>query len=194
MRCFLAIPLPPPILDRLNAIGMSVPVGRIAPRDNLHLTLAFLDEVETARLADLDAALSATHSERFRLCLEGLDVFGDPRPQILHASLQASAALVDLQARVTQAARSAGIDLPRRRYRPHVTLARFNRAPRGAQADRLAAFLQANAMALIGEFEVEAFALYRSDLGHGPARHTELATYGLGRPASLGDGPRHGDP
>ena len=181
------------MLDCLEGIQRTIPVGRITPRETLHLTLAFLDEVEKPLLLDLDVALREINVEGFSLALAGLDVFGGTQSQILYVAVRPCEALGDLQARVTQVVRSAGIELPRRRYRPHVTLARFNRPPRGGEMDRLIAMMQTNALEQAGDFNVERFALFRSDLGRGPAQHTELASYPLEVPGRyLEEGERDG--
>ncbi len=180
MRSFVALPLPEPVLDRLEALQSAIPVGRIVPRENLHLTLAFLDEVDESTLAELHGALSVIRARPVPLEIAGLDLLGGSRSQILFAGVRVDAALDTLQGRVARAARSVAITLPRRRFRPHVTLARLNRAPNALEAARLGAFLQAHSLDLAIDCEATRFCLYRSDLGHGPARYDELASYSLG--------------
>jgi 2'-5' RNA ligase len=73
----------------------------------------------------------------------------------------------------------AGADLPRRRFRPHVTLTRANKAPAGPARDRLAEAL--------GERpEIPAFVAAEScctnrRIGRGSARHDPIARYPLCR-------------
>ncbi|SDI80108.1 RNA 2',3'-cyclic phosphodiesterase [Aliiruegeria lutimaris] len=180
MRCFLAISLPDPVLDRLEMLAARLPVGRVPPRENLHLTLVFLGDVAEMQARDLHLALSEITHPAVEISFAGLDLFGGAKPEILHAAVRPEPGIVHLHDKVQQAARRSGLELKRTRFRPHVTLARFNRAPSGEAADRLADFLQANALADIPGFLAESFSLYRSELGHGPARHSELACYELG--------------
>ncbi|RYH10842.1 RNA 2',3'-cyclic phosphodiesterase [Tropicimonas sp. IMCC6043] len=177
MRLFVAISLPEGLLDRLEALAARLALGRPTPRENLHLTLAFLDEVAETVLPELDDALGAIHLPSVPVAFTGLDLFGARSPEILHASVRQAPGLIQLHESVLRAARGTGLSLARRRYRPHVTLARFNRPP---ATDRLGAFLADNALAPLPGFEAESFALFRSTLGHGPARHEELARYPLG--------------
>ena len=83
-----------------------------------------------------------------------------------------------LHDRILPALHGAGLQLERRRFRPHVTLARFDRT---AQADheRLARFLARNATFPSPPFRVEDFALWRSTLLKAGAVHDELARYPL---------------
>jgi 2'-5' RNA ligase len=70
----------------------------------------------------------------------------------------------------------AGADLPRRRFRPHVTLTRANRQPMGPARDRLAAAL-GNARRHPG-FRATEVVLYQSTLD-GTARGTTASRYPL---------------
>lgn len=179
MRCFVAIPLTDTVLDTLERVQDAIPGGRITPRENLHLTLRFLGEVTEHQVADLHEALSGIVAQRFGVEIGGLDLFGGRRTQILFAQVGPTAQLSALQRAVVLAARDTGITLGRERFRPHVTLARFNRPPNSVEARRLGEFLQANARFGPLAFDVDGFGLFRSVLGSGPAQHSELAFYGL---------------
>ncbi|SFC78542.1 RNA 2',3'-cyclic phosphodiesterase [Tropicimonas isoalkanivorans] len=178
MRCFIAIPLPEPLRDRLADIQDGLPCGRATPPENLHLTLAFLGEIETDQAVAVHEALASLHAAQFEVQVAGLDLFGGKAPKILVAGVHRSEPLLALHASVRRKLTPA-LTLPRERYRPHVTLARFNRPPGRDEIARLGMFLQANALFEAPPFDVEGFSLYQSELGHGPARHTELAFYPL---------------
>ena len=178
MRAFLAIPLPDPVLDALEALQRLIPGGRLARRETLHLTLVFLGDVETEALEDLHGLLEARRDPGFPLRLAGLDLFGRDRPRSLHARVGESAPLRALQKSVTGAARRAGVAVERRRFTPHVTLARFGAA--GADSARLARLLAGQADWSGPAFDVGAYCLYRSHLRPEGAEHEELARYPLG--------------
>ncbi|SNT24330.1 RNA 2',3'-cyclic phosphodiesterase [Tropicimonas sediminicola] len=179
MRCFVAIPLPETVRDALAVLQEGLPVGRATPYDNLHLTLAFLGEVPETELLAVHEALSAVRGARFTATFEGMDLFGGRQPKILFAAVRRDEALMALHVSVRTGLAGVGLVLPRERYRPHVTLARFNRAPGRDEAARLGRYLEASALAPVPGFDAESFALFRSDLGNGPALHTELAVYPL---------------
>ncbi|MFC3613913.1 RNA 2',3'-cyclic phosphodiesterase [Lutimaribacter marinistellae] len=188
MRCFLAIPLTDPLRDALARLQAELPVGRLVPEENLHLTLAFLDERDDPALAALDEELSALSAPSFDLIPRGLGVFGGNRPRSLHAVILPSSPLADLHARIQGAIRRAGIDLRRERYVPHITLARFGTGARGASLDALQHFLAAHLGFEGPPFPVTEFHLYQSVLRPDGALHEELARYPLISPAD-GDTP-----
>ncbi|HBS50493.1 MAG TPA: RNA 2',3'-cyclic phosphodiesterase [Rhodobacteraceae bacterium] len=186
MRVFLAIPLPDDLRDALAALQDDLQAGRAVPEENLHLTLAFLDEQPEEALAALDDELSALSVAPFELVPRGLGVFGGGRPRLLYAALAPSPALDDLHARVLRAVRRAGIELRRERFVPHVTLARFGAGARGTDLERVQHFL-ARHMAWEGPpLPVTGFGLYHSRLGPGAAVYEELATYPESREPALG--------
>ena len=53
MRCFLGLALPDPVLDLLERLQEDIPVGRLVPCENLHITLSFLEDQPEARLEAL---------------------------------------------------------------------------------------------------------------------------------------------
>jgi len=178
MRSFIALPIPEPSLDALTRVQSTIPVGKPVPEDNLHLTLAFLGDVDEATLADLHLDLMAIRSAPLDIRFTGLDSFTEMERGLVFAAVEKTAALDTLQAATARAVRRLGIDLPRRRFRPHVTLTRANRRPDGLARDRLAAALAAPRDALPG-FTADRLCLYSSDLGPRGARHDILAEYPL---------------
>lgn len=111
------------------------------------------------------------------IAFEGLGTFAEMERGLTFAEVTASGTLTALQAKVAQVARQAGADLPRRRFRPHVTLTRANKQPRGATRDRLAAAM-GMPLAVPG-FTAREMCLYQSTLTPAGARHEVLARYPL---------------
>ena len=78
-----------------------------------------------------------------------------------------------------QAARLAGVDLSRRRFKPHVTLVRFpNRLPDYA-ADRIGAWLASHGDLRLDGGDAVQFSLYRSTLHEDGPIYDALASYPL---------------
>ena len=176
IRLFAALSLPPDITERLVALQAGLSGWRLSPERNLHVTLAFFGEVDQRRAEDIDAALSAVNAPGFDLWLDGVNVFGAPKPRIAYAAVRPDPSLTLLRDKVRQAGRAAGVDLTAERYVPHVTLGRG-----GARADqRLTRWLEGGAAFLAGPIQVSGFRLYRSDLGRGGPTYTELANYPIG--------------
>jgi 2'-5' RNA ligase len=173
MRAFVALTLPQATREALEAVQQVLNLLRPVDPDQMHLTLAFVDDQPGPVLEELHLALEALRAPAMDLRLTGLDGFGDPLRQV-HATLAPSDALATLHHRIARACMTAGIDLPRRRFRPHVTLAR---AP--IQDAALArAVAQASARFPI-DWQASEFALFESHLHrHGP-HYRVLAQYPL---------------
>ena len=180
IRAFVALPLPEPVRQQLNLLQHLLPLPRRLPPENLHLTLAFLGEVPSDLLEDGHHALAALRAPGFTLTLRGVEAFGAAAPRLVYAGVAPSEPLRHLHRKVITALRGAGLAPDRRRFTPHVTLARLD-PQRLAEADRLrlVSAMVENAGFAAGPFTVDAFALYRSHLGRDAAHYEELARYPL---------------
>lgn len=177
MRAFLALPIPEDVADALSQLQSSIPFGRAVPEDNLHLTLAFLRDAEDKALELLHDLLSAMHLPPVDIRFTGLDSFTEMERGLVFAAVERTDPLYFLHDRVAATCRAAGLDLPRRRFRPHVTLMRANRKPVGPTRDRLAAML--GPLPGLSGFTARELVLYRSTLHPGGAVHEPLASYPL---------------
>lgn len=175
MRAFVAIPVPDAVAVSLAVLQARLPCGRRVPRENLHLTLAFLDDQPEPALEELHGELEDLRAAGFDLTLAGLGVFGGDRPRALYADVVPNPALADLQRAITGAVRRAGMQSPRRRFHPHVTLARF----RAGDAAGLAEFIAEHGTTSLPGFRATDFCLYRSTLRPDGAVHDMLARYDL---------------
>jgi 2'-5' RNA ligase len=191
IRAFVAIALPEEVAGDLIAAQAGLPAGRPVEPGNLHLTVAFLGEHPGPVIEDAHFAFAGFRLPAFELTLEGLGLFGEPRPRVLHAGVRPEPGLTRLREKVVQAARGAGLDLGRERYQPHVTLARFNRGLDGADALRVRDFAGRGAGFRSGPFRVESFGLWRSFLGRSGPVYEEMAEYALDLSPVRGEVGRH---
>jgi RNA 2',3'-cyclic 3'-phosphodiesterase len=173
-RLFAALELPAPVRDALGAFGRAAADDDFALRpvrdDALHVTLAFLghrplDEVEPARSAVREASAGAGPLE---LSLGEPLWLAPRRPHVLTVEvLDATGALFGLQERVVASLVDAvGYEPERRRFRPHVTVARVRHGAR----PRMRGLPEGPKASFAGA----AVTLYRSYLGGGPARYEAL--------------------
>lgn len=176
LRLFAALPVPTDVAERLQALQIGLE-GRVVPPENLHLTLAFFGEIDEATAEDLHAALSGVTGPRPTVTLDGVGAFGNAKPHAIHAASRPDPALLQLQGKVAQAARRAGLTLESRRYTPHVTLSRYR--PGQLSPREAAKRIEARAAFLARPFQPESFALYRSDLGRSGPSYTRLHDYPL---------------
>ncbi|MDF1857072.1 RNA 2',3'-cyclic phosphodiesterase [Pseudooceanicola sp.] len=179
MRLFLAIDPPDPVREALEGLQSHLRVGRLSDPDTLHLTLAFLGERSEPEAEALDEAMQGFVAAAFDLTLAGLGSFGGAMPAILFAGVVDPGPVTALHRAVRARLRQAGIILPRERFRPHVTLARFGRrVPQGAEGV-IAEFLASHAGFRSPPFRVSALTLFESHLSADGARHEVLAQYPL---------------
>jgi len=177
MRLFVALSLPDALRARLQGLAAGLPGARWVAPENLHLTLRFIGEVDRQEAEDSDAALAAIRCDSFSLTLAGLGEFGDGRRlRSLWIGAERNEALERLQAKVEQALRRAGLPPEKRKFKPHVTLARFKSHPGG----RLEDYFAAHALFRAAPFEVTGFTLYSSYLSHEGAIYTPEEVYPLG--------------
>lgn len=180
MRCFVALQLPETLIDTIDAVQSGLSVGRPVPIENLHLTLAFLGDRTHRELAEIDTALSGLISPPVTIDLRGLDVIGGRAARLVCLRAMPDPGLVALQAKVMAALRQCGVALPRSRFRPHVTLARFGARGLGPEsAARLGRFLEAEGAAVLPPVPADSFALMVSTLHSDGAIYDVLASYDL---------------
>lgn len=179
MRCFLALPIPDDILRPLALVQalLNLPdeLATLLPPDSFHLTLAFLDEVDSFTLQAVHEAMEALQLPAFALDLAGLDVFGGSKPHAVWARAAENPALSALQAKVETAARRAGVTIPTRRFVPHVSLARLRRGS-ADQSRQIERSVVAHMGFRAGPWTADRFCLYQSWPG---AQYQVLADYRL---------------
>ncbi|KUJ76489.1 hypothetical protein AVO45_11915 [Ruegeria marisrubri] len=169
MRSFVAIPLTDDAARALAAVQRRLDVGRRVPRDNLHLTLAFLGDQPEETLGTLHEELLRIHCEPFAISLSGLGQHG----RAVHLAVPETPPLTDLHDRINRAVNRAGISLPRRRFRPHVTIIRLKSGTRLRRLrGEVAGFRYEN-------MPVDHFALFASTLHPEGARYECLMDYPL---------------
>ncbi|HMO98603.1 MAG TPA: RNA 2',3'-cyclic phosphodiesterase, partial [Kiritimatiellia bacterium] len=139
-RTFICLPLADEARSALSAVQERLHqegyrLAYVDP-DLAHLTLVFLgatpEPVEERLVNDL--AIAARSVSPFPLKLGGGGSFGSPRaPKVVWVGVEASPALMRLQAACADAVRATGQPVESRPFRPHLTLARIrSRLPPGA--------------------------------------------------------------
>ena len=179
-RLFVAIDLPDALIADLERICVGLPGARWTDPEQYHLTLRFIGEVDGLVTDDVVAGLAEIDFEPFELSLKGFGHF-PPRgePKVLWAGVTPHEPIEPLRRAVDRVVSNAGVEPERRKFSPHVTVARF---PYGAPIQRLQRFLAGHALYRSEPFRVESFHLYSSQLHHDGAIHTLEASYGPAEP------------
>lgn len=177
MRLFVALELPAALRQRLAIMaGGGIPGARWVPPENYHLTLRFIGEMPGYRAEEIDQALAALKAPGFALTLAGVGTFNKGgRSVSLWVGMERNPALDHLQSKIETALQRCGLEPERRRFSPHITLARLDNAPEA----KLAAFVQANNLFRAEPIAVEHFTLFSSRLGKDQAVYTPEVEYKL---------------
>jgi 2'-5' RNA ligase len=176
MRLFVAIDLPWELREKLVALCRGLPGARWVPEQNLHLTLRFIGELPSHRAEEVDLALASLRGKRVSLVLTGVGTHNrGGRETTLWIGVERNPGLEHLQAKIETALQRAGLPPERRRFLPHVTLARLD----GCAEDRLAAYVQSNNLFRAGPVEIDAITLFSSQLGKEASVYTAEEAYSL---------------
>jgi 2'-5' RNA ligase len=175
-RLFVALSIPDDIAAGLQRLQSGVPGARWSRREQFHLTLRFIGEVDGRDATAIDDALSLISVAPFPLELHGAGTFGGRDPRELWAGVRANEALMHLQRKIETAIQRIGLAADSRKFTPHVTLARLKAAPRGRVMD----YLTDHALYASPPFEVREFLLYSSTLTSEGSIYTPEREYALG--------------
>lgn len=132
MRLFLALWPGPGVRAQLHDWAVSAHAecgGRVLRAQTLHLTLAFLDEVDPARLPVLLALMQRTPLEPFSLTFDHLGYWSD-RKIVWAGAPTVPANLIETRDALLSQWRASGARVVTQAFRPHVSLLRHaRRAP-----------------------------------------------------------------
>src|SRR5690554_269707 len=129
-RLFFGLEIPDTIKASLLQMKTQVAGARWQRRGQLHLTLAFLGQVEEPQVAlACDLARGVTQSP-FELNVQGLGCFGSPEsPKILWAGVSPEDQLRELQQNLANRLTDNGFTLKNPSFKPHITISRFRHRP-----------------------------------------------------------------
>lgn len=173
-RLFVAIELDADLVQALAAIQYGLPGVRWTPPEQMHLTLRFVPEASDAELDELAERLAEIEFAPFELRTGGLGLF--LRSQVaetLWYGVESSPELLELQRRVEAIARESGLAAEKRRFEPHITVARL----KDAAPARLTEYLKLHENLPERRINVSEFGLYSSVLRPDGATHRLLAAY-----------------
>lgn len=140
MRLFIALLFQDETRRQLLCVQerLRQPAGRgsFTRPENLHLTLAFLGEIPSDRLAAVKQAMARTPMQPLSLVFDYLGSFRQQGSDLWWVGLRPDAVLTAMQRDLTAALAQEGFRLESRHFQPHLTLAR--KVSADAQIDRAA--------------------------------------------------------
>ncbi len=177
MRLFVGLDLPWALRQRVAALaGAGVPGARWVPPENYHLTLRFIGETPGYRAEEIDLALAGLRARGFSLTLAGLGTFTKGgRGSALWVGVERNPQLDHLQNKIEVALQRIGLEPERRRFQPHVSLARLDNVAEG----KLVSYVQAHNLFRADPVPVEHFTLFSSQLGKEASVYTAEVEYAL---------------
>ncbi|NNF80470.1 MAG: RNA 2',3'-cyclic phosphodiesterase [Rhizobiales bacterium] len=175
-RLFTAIALPEDVALGLSFLAGGIHGARWIDRENYHLTLRFMGDIENGAANELADALESVTPARFEIQLSGTGYFGGAKPRALWAGVKAARALEQVQARQERLCQQMGLAPEQRKYTPHVTLARLRGKVSVMEVDH---FVARNATFKSRPFEVQSIGLYSSRPSRGGGPYVEEHSYWL---------------
>jgi 2'-5' RNA ligase len=175
MRLFVALSLPGNVASTMFLIQSGVPGAKWQTREQLHLTLRFIGEVDGREANTIDDALSVIQAPRFELALKGVGEFGGKNPRALWAGVSDPVVVTHLARKIETAMQRIGFAAEERKFTPHVTLARL----RGAPASKVIDWLADHTLYTSASFDVPEFVLYSSQLSQGGSIYAPERVYPL---------------
>ena len=176
-RLFVALELPEALKRAIGEIQVGLRDARWLDADALHLTLAFIGEVDPSARGRIEAALARVEGPTLTVELHGLGHFphrGPPR--VVWTGASPAPELGALAASVRRELARAGFAPERRKFAPHVTIARFRRPP---PPPALQDYLGAYALFRSPAVPVASFRLLSSVLRPSGARYATEADFPL---------------
>ena len=160
MRLFVAVDMPPEIKDAvarvIEELRPAVPGARWVPRDNLHLTLAFLGETPLVDEVSLAVTAAAKRVAPFETGLAGAGTFPSVRrARVVWLGLAGEESFAAAASAVWGELAPLGFEPEKRSFSAHLTVARL----------RPPATFEAHTAVPALAFEVGALTLFRSRLG-----------------------------
>jgi RNA 2',3'-cyclic 3'-phosphodiesterase len=165
-RLFTALEIPDDAADAVAALRGGLPGARWTDPSDYHLTLRFIGDIDDRLARDVEDELAEAGRGPIDVELTSLNSFGGHDPHTVYLGALPSRALSDLVATHESLLRRLGLKPEKRKFTPHVTLARMRH---GSVLD-IADYISARGRIEPIRFKAEHFVLYsaRPTVGGGP--------------------------
>lgn len=175
MRLFTALTLPEDWQFQLSLLTWPLPGCRFTGAGLFHVTLKFAGEIYGEQYQELLEALDDVVFEPFEISCAGIDYFGSKKsPRLLYSTVNKNQELMELQAQIERSYEMVGIPLEKKKYIPHITIAR----PRREESyEAVAPFIQHFGLFKLGPLKINTFELYSSKLSEAGPHYTLEESY-----------------
>ena len=165
-RLFTAIEVPANAAMMLSMLRGGLPGARWIDTENYHITLRFIGDVDRHTANEVSERLSRINRSSIPVRINALDAFGGNKPHSVHARVERTLQLMELQGEHERIIQRIGRKAEGRKFLPHVTLARL----RNAKGADVANYLSLRGNFSLPPFTANRFVLYssRDSVGGGP--------------------------
>jgi 2'-5' RNA ligase len=180
MRLFTGIALPESVIEKLSHLLDSLrPTAHLnwSPISNLHITAKFIGQWPEDRLDELMVALRPISNRMpVPISIKGMGWLPNAKSaRVLYAGIEAGENLYALAAETDEVLGTLGVEREKRKYAPHLTLARI-KDPSAPLADLRRKVEKFDSTAF-GHFTAGRFHLYLSKPGPAGSIYTQLAEF-----------------
>lgn len=128
MRLFIAINLSENIKDELGKtitrLKAETRRGSFTRRDNFHITMLFLGEVDTSKVNNIKQAMEDVQATPFEINLSSLGYFKRNEGDIFWIGVHKNEVLNDIYEQLYSRLTQVGFSLEARQFKPHLTIGR----------------------------------------------------------------------
>jgi len=161
IRLFVGLKIPDDVCKKLSSLCSGLANVRWVKKENFHVTLQFIGEVQENWLEDLVQSLSEVKFSQFDLTLSGVNFFGSARiVKSIWVGIKEKEDLLRLYSKISMSIEKVGIDFKRRKFTPHVSIARFVRQP----GRKFQNYIEENSLFNSRTFSIKSFTLFESVL------------------------------
>lgn len=174
-RLFIALEMPPNIANSLNGLCKGIRGAKWINPGHFHLTLCFIGKKSIDLQKEIEDTLGQISEPPIEFRLKGIGYFPPRGPiKMLWAGLDTDPLLYIFQKKLSTCVASLSVDLEKRKFVPHVTLARFKKPP---STIHMTDFLTSHSLFTTEKFTISQFHLYSSHLRQEGAIHIKEASY-----------------
>ncbi len=124
-RCFISIPIPEDIKDKIEGLYQDINNIRFITRNNLHITVLFLGQIDLIEIERIKKIMQDIKISAFNIKLKGVNVF--LKSGILYINIENNNIIKNLNYELVRRINDViGIDFSEKRgFNAHLTFARY---------------------------------------------------------------------
>jgi 2'-5' RNA ligase len=165
---------------QLNLRALRLPSADLKQQHGLHITLHFLGSIAEEKQDSLIEILTQIRASAFTLKVQGAGVFSSGSiPACLWAGVEKVEGLNTLHRAIGNSLAKFNFKVESRTYKPHITIARLDKANDKKSNQQIAAQFKLNNASFSADFKVTRFVLYCSEIHNNKPHYTSLGVFEL---------------